>query len=144
MQRPLPLLVIFAIIVVAAAALLPTTSPAPVEITHRNITPVATNTVSVVDDTDSTASAHNVGARTCASSTCHGSPRPDTEHANMIRRDEYMIWLEQDPHSRAYSDLHSPLGKQIFEKLGLTRNGKVPRDDKARYQSTYNNCLQCN
>jgi hypothetical protein len=143
MQRPLPLLVIFAIIVVAAAALLPTTSPAPVEITHRNITPVATNTVSVVDDTNSTASAHNVGARTCASSTCHGSPRPDTEHTNMIRRDEYMIWLEQDPHSRAYSDLNSPLGKQIFEKLGLTQNDKVPRDNKARYQSTYNNCLQC-
>ena len=143
MQRPLPLLVIFAIIVVAAAALLPTTNPLPVQLALRTFTPVSTTILSTVDDAKPTPNAHNVGARTCASSTCHGSPRPDTEHANMIRRDEYMIWLEQDPHSRAYTDLNSPLGKQIFDKLGLTKNGKIPRGNKARYQSTYNNCLQC-
>jgi len=138
MQRPLPLLLIVAIIVVVGAALFPITNPTPVKVIQRSLTPVATT-----DNPDSTTSVHNVGARTCASSTCHGSPRPDTQHANMIRRDEYMIWLEQDPHYRAYTDLDSPLGKQIFAKLGLTNNGKVPRGKKARYQSTYNNCLQC-
>ena len=143
MPRPLPQLVIFAIIVGVAAALLPTTHPTPVQLPHRNLTPVATNTGASVDETNSTRDAHNVGARTCASSTCHGSPRPDTQHANTIRRDEYIIWLEQDPHARAYTDLDSPLGKQIFAKLGLTNNGKVPGDNKARYRSTYNNCLQC-
>jgi hypothetical protein len=143
MPRPLPQLVIFAIIVAVVAAILPTTNPVSVQIIHRNLTPVTTNTVATIDDALSTANAHNVGARTCASSTCHGSPRPDTEHADMIRRDEYTIWLEQDPHARAYTDLDSPLGKQIFAKLGLTKNGKVPRSNKARYQSTYNNCLQC-
>ena len=143
MQRPLSQLVIFAIIVAAAAALLPITSSAPAKIDQRNVTPISSNIVPATDSTDSAAHAHNVGARTCASSTCHGSPRPDTTHANMIRRDEYIIWLEQDPHSRAYTDLSSPLGKQIFTKLGLTKNGKVPQGNEKRYQSTYNNCLQC-
>ena len=143
MQRSIPQLVILAIIVVAAAALLPTTNPLPVQLAQHTFTPVSSTILSTVDDAKSTPNAHNVGARTCASSTCHGSPRPDTEHANMIRRDEYMIWLEQDPHARAYTDLDSPLGKQMFEKLGLTKNGRVARGNKARYQSTYNNCLQC-
>ena len=143
MQRPIPQLVIFATIVVAAAALLPTASSPPIQLSRPMLTRVATNTASAIDDTNSRANAHNVGARTCASSTCHGSPHPDTEHANMIRRDEYIIWLDQDPHARAFTDLNSRLGKQIFEKLGLTRNGNVSRDNKARYQSTYNNCLQC-
>jgi hypothetical protein len=144
MQRLLPQLVIFAtIVVMVATALLPITSSTPIKVTQRNFSPVATTTVSIADNTNSSANAHNVGARTCASSTCHGSPRPDIKHANMIRRDEYTIWLEQDPHSRAYADLNSLQGKQIFDKLGLTKNGKIPHENKARYQTTYNNCLQC-
>lgn len=143
MQRPLPQLAIFATIVLAAAALLPTTTSSPRGLTPILLTRVATNTKPATDDAPPNPKAHNVGARTCASSTCHGSPRPDTEHPNMIRRDEYITWLDQDPHARAYTDLDSALGKQIFEKLGLTLNGNVSRGNKTRYQSAYNNCLQC-
>ena len=143
MQRPLPLILIIAFIVVSAAALIPTTSPQTIKFSRPVVLQVTTKNVSVVKNTNSAAHAHNVGARTCASSTCHGSPRPDTQNDSMIRRDEYIIWLEQDPHSRSFTDLNSTLGKQIFEKLGLTNKGNVSRGNKARYQSTYNNCLQC-
>ncbi|MBT4691851.1 MAG: hypothetical protein HOB73_00725, partial [Planctomycetaceae bacterium] len=102
MQRSLSKLLVFPVIIMAAAVLFPITSPIPVKVIPHSLTPVASTIASEIDDSSPTSNAHNVGARTCASSTCHGSPRPDTEHANMIRRDEYMIWLEQDAHARAY------------------------------------------
>jgi len=143
MIRPVSHLVIFVIFVAAATILLPSAHLMPIQQTHPNNQLIATTFVSAIDSDKQSASAHNVGARTCASSTCHGSPRADTENANRIRRDEYTIWLEQDPHARAYTDLDSPLGKQIFEKLGLTNDGQISRSNMALYKLTYNNCLEC-
>ncbi|MEC7564523.1 MAG: multiheme c-type cytochrome [Planctomycetota bacterium] len=131
----LPMLTV-TILVIAAASLLFPDIPSP--IATVTATP-AKDTVTQPGENNH----HNVGARTCASSTCHGSPKPDTEHPSMIRRDEYFTWLEKDPHARAFDDLDSPLGKQIFEKLGLTRDGKVPAVSQQLYNTVYNNCLQC-
>ena len=72
----LPMLTV-TILVIAAASLLFPDIPSP----------IATVTATPAKDTvthPGENNHHNVGARTCASSTCHGSPKPDTEHPSHV------------------------------------------------------------
>jgi len=76
-----------------------------------------------------------LGARSCASSACHGNVEPDTRGG--VRRNEYIVWLEKDPHADAYESLQAPLGLQILDNLGIRREEAIV--DRTAYQE----CLAC-
>lgn len=67
------------------------------------------------------------GVATCAGSTCHG--RAEGNGA-VVRQDEIATWQEPSSpsgaHSRAYSVLASPRGRQIAQSLGLGAATSAP------------------
>ena len=57
------------------------------------------------------------GVASCAGSTCHGATRPLGAHG--IRQDEYFVWQQRDPHSRAHLALSGAEGRRIGARLGI-------------------------
>lgn len=57
------------------------------------------------------------GVASCAGSTCHGATRPLGTHG--IRQDEYFVWQQRDPHSRAHLALAADRGRRIGARLGI-------------------------
>ncbi|MEM6933391.1 MAG: multiheme c-type cytochrome [Pseudomonadota bacterium] len=57
------------------------------------------------------------GVQTCANSQCHGSAtiNPDSR----VNRNEFTVWLNQDPHSKSYRSLQSDRAQRIAANLGL-------------------------
>lgn len=91
---------------------------------------------------DAHASLDMIGARTCASTACHGSvrrdPRSQGAFSEFIRRDEYVFWSDHDPHARSLLTLDSERSHIIYARLGIKdAQGKV-LDQRA-----YDNCRAC-
>jgi len=78
----------------------------------------------------------NLGARSCSSTTCHGSVRPDSTNDDRMRLDEYLVWLEEDPHRRAYATLSGERSESIFRNLGLS-------PDDEQYRQVMQKCIAC-
>lgn len=83
-----------------------------------------------------------IGARSCASTACHGSVRPDRRalrlQGEFIRRDEYVFWSDHDPHARSLLTLESDRSARMYLRLGIKdAQGKVV-DERG-----YNNCRAC-
>jgi hypothetical protein len=78
----------------------------------------------------------NLGARSCSSTTCHGSVRADSTNDNRMRRDEYLVWLEEDPHQRAHAVLSGERSESIFRNLGLS-------PDDQQYRQVMQKCIAC-
>lgn len=57
------------------------------------------------------------GVTTCANAQCHGSATVNPE--SRVNRNEYTIWHNQDPHSKAYKSLESDRARRIATNLGL-------------------------
>lgn len=57
------------------------------------------------------------GVASCAGGTCHAATKPLGESG--IRRDEYFIWQQRDPHARAALTLASPLSQRMGRTLGI-------------------------
>lgn len=83
-----------------------------------------------------------IGARSCASTACHGSVHPDPRSqradSDFIRRDEYIVWMDRDPHARSLRTLETEPARKMFEALGI-KNATGEIID----QRGYNNCLNC-
>jgi hypothetical protein len=85
---------------------------------------------------------HAVGASSCAATACHGSVKPDIRAAatgsNFIRRDEYIVWSDRDPHARSLLTLENERSTQMLRKLAI-------KDDSGRIvdEAKYNNCRRC-
>ncbi len=77
--------------------------------------------------TSSETASHYVGVTSCAASNCHGG---DGTHG--LARSEYSIWIQDDPHSRAYSTLFDQDSRRMARNLKL----KTPA-----HQATI--CLNC-
>lgn len=77
-----------------------------------------------------------LGALSCAATACHGSVAADLRPGN-IRRNEYVFWFENDPHSRAYDTLDGKLSRIILDRLAIRREGKILD------QAAFDNCLAC-
>jgi hypothetical protein len=71
----------------------------------------------------------HLGVATCASSVCHGSVTPSSDHD--VQLDEFVTWSHEDKHSRAYAALTGEKGRAIAAKLGIAD----ARTEKA--------CLDC-
>lgn len=76
-----------------------------------------------------------LGVGSCSAAACHGAVEPRARGG--VRHDEYHIWLEDDPHARAYSALRGPQGTAILERLHVVRDGQVI--DPAGWR----NCVAC-
>lgn len=76
-------------------------------------------------------------AASCASTACHGGPRPGVAQSSAIRGAEYPLWLERDPHAQAYRSLCSELGTSILQRLNILEGMEIT--DRA----AFNNCLAC-
>jgi hypothetical protein len=59
----------------------------------------------------------HLGVASCASSTCHGLTGP-APGAN-VQLNEYVTWVRQDRHARAYEVLLSPESQRIARNLGI-------------------------
>ena len=58
-----------------------------------------------------------LGALSCASSGCHGSPSPVTNGA--IEQNEFTTWIENDKHAEAYEVLLSEDSRLIARNLNI-------------------------
>lgn len=65
-----------------------------------------------------------MGAMTCASSACHGSP--SALKGTSVSRNEFIIWLRSDRHSQAWKSLQSEDGMIIARHLGISK----PEEDQ--------------
>jgi nitrate reductase cytochrome c-type subunit len=63
-----------------------------------------------------------MGAGTCASSNCHGSPVP--RNATNVLQNEYTTWSKKDAHSKAWRVLTSEDSKKIGYNLGISDPSK--------------------
>lgn len=61
-------------------------------------------------------SASRVGVASCSASSCHGGPK-GTDHA--VTSFAATIWMERDPHARAYEVLHSQRSRRMADLLGI-------------------------
>ncbi len=76
-------------------------------------------------------------AASCASTACHGGPRPGVNNTAAIRGAEYPAWLNRDPHAQAYRSLCSEQGTRILERLKILDGANII--DRAGF----NDCLAC-
>ncbi|MCH7726798.1 MAG: hypothetical protein IH991_10005 [Planctomycetes bacterium] len=76
------------------------------------------------------------GSLSCTNATCHGNLQADTRPGK-IRRNEYFVWSERDPHAKAYDvlieDWTSDASTSIAKKLGI----------KSMSEPQFANCLAC-
>lgn len=63
-----------------------------------------------------------MGAGTCASSNCHGSPVP--RNVTNVLQNEYTTWSKKDAHSKAWRVLTSEDSKKIGLNLGISDPSK--------------------
>lgn len=77
-----------------------------------------------------------LGARSCAASACHGGIAPDPRFP-LSRRNEYVTWLDKDPHSRSYHTLNNELSLAILARLDQ------PTDDDTTRAKRLANCFAC-
>ncbi len=77
-----------------------------------------------------------LGARSCAASACHGGIDPDPRFP-LSQRNEYVAWLDKDPHSRSYQTLHNELSTAILARLARAT------DDDATRAKRLANCFGC-
>jgi len=61
--------------------------------------------------------AGHLGVTTCGSSACHGAAQPWRN--SPVQQDEFLVWIKQDPHAKAYKALLSDDGRRIARNLGL-------------------------
>lgn len=86
-----------------------------------------------------------VGSRSCGSSNCHGSVRPD-RNEDRIRRNEFLVWFEQDPHAQAGETLHGEASRNIVARLSKgTSRGTSSPSRQANVVPAWENslCLSC-
>jgi Cytochrome c554 and c-prime len=70
-------------------------------------------------------SPEHLGVATCASSLCHGSVQP--LNVSHVQQNEYVVWSQFDPHSRAYRSLLEERGRAIGRRLGLSAPHTAPQ-----------------
>ncbi len=75
------------------------------------------------------------GVMSCTATACHGSVA--VPHVDATSRHEAVFWFEFDPHARAAEALQSPAGREMLDKLEITRAGQVV-DERG-----YRNCEAC-
>jgi hypothetical protein len=78
-----------------------------------------------------------LGARSCAAAACHGGHDPDPRFS-LSRRNEFMIWLDKDPHSRSVRTLQSEASQQILRRLQV-----IDANSEVRDQAGMANCFAC-
>ncbi|TVP98957.1 MAG: hypothetical protein EA381_11135 [Planctomycetaceae bacterium] len=78
-----------------------------------------------------------ISAASCAASGCHGGPRPGVADPASGGLSAYPLWLERDPHARAWDSLCKPDGVAMMNRLGILVDGQIA--DLAGF----NNCLAC-
>ena len=61
--------------------------------------------------------AQRLGVASCAQSFCHGSAKPLA--ATSVLQNEYITWLNFDPHAKAYATLRNAKSRAIAKRLGL-------------------------
>ncbi len=59
----------------------------------------------------------HLGVATCSNGVCHGAAQKFKE--SNVMQNEFSIWQEFDPHSRAFAVLEKQASKDIARKLGL-------------------------
>jgi hypothetical protein len=78
-----------------------------------------------------------ISAASCAASGCHGGPRPGVADPASGGLSAYPLWLERDPHARAWDSLCKPAGVAMMNRLGILVDGQIADLDG------FNNCLAC-
>ncbi|HZL87881.1 MAG TPA: multiheme c-type cytochrome [Pirellulaceae bacterium] len=77
-----------------------------------------------------------VGMMSCSSASCHGQPVDDAFRTGPARQ-EFSLWLESDPHSKAAHTLNSPEFRRILAVVSSGReNGPVSAE-------VYVRCARC-
>jgi hypothetical protein len=62
------------------------------------------------------------GAASCSARACHGGNSPASD--GLLSRTEYTLWIESDPHAKAYSVLFGERSLEIMKKLPV--RGRPP------------------
>jgi hypothetical protein len=57
-----------------------------------------------------------VGVSSCATVSCHGGPKAGNHDVQTFA---FTIWMNDDPHARAYETLHSPRSKRMAQLLRI-------------------------
>jgi len=77
-----------------------------------------------------------LGARSCAATACHGGIAADPRYP-LSQRNEYVFWLDHDPHARAHRTLSNERSRSILKRLARpNESGEI----QARRLA---NCLGC-
>ncbi|HUG91277.1 MAG TPA: multiheme c-type cytochrome [Planctomycetaceae bacterium] len=91
------------------------------------------------------------GSLSCSTAACHGAipfarPADASERpgGGAIRRDEYHVWLQHDPHARAYQALFSARSERMIERLARAAAASSGVEAAAEhYQRVWRRCLAC-
>ena len=76
------------------------------------------------------------GSGSCSSTACHGSVAPRFSPTTDIRHDEHTIWINRDPHARAYQVLYNTRSQNISKLLAGPGGKILPAPEDTR-------CLAC-
>lgn len=64
-----------------------------------------------------TSASTHLGVASCSGSSCHGALEPWPN--STVQQNEFSLWQDKDPHSKAYKTLMSAESKRIAKNLGL-------------------------
>ena len=59
---------------------------------------------------------YTIGTSSCGTVSCHGGPKSENHDVQTF---SYTIWMNDDPHSKAYEVLHLPRSRTMARQLGL-------------------------
>ncbi len=77
------------------------------------------------------------GAQACATSNCHGGPRPGVSQPSARRGMEYQLWVENDPHAQSWRTMCSDESIAIMQRL------KIMDGNDIIDPVGFDNCLAC-
>ena len=76
-------------------------------------------------------------AQSCATSNCHGGPRPGVAQPSARRGAEFHLWIENDPHARSWRTLCSDESLEMMRRLKIVQGTEIVDADG------FDNCLAC-
>ncbi|MCG8651441.1 MAG: cytochrome c family protein, partial [Pirellulales bacterium] len=76
-------------------------------------------------------------AVSCATSNCHGGPRPGVASPQARRGAEYQLWQERDPHADSWRTICGDESLQMMRRLGIMEENQIVD------QAGFDNCLAC-
>jgi hypothetical protein len=131
------LAVVLPVVLLFARSVAPAQSPVPSEEVQASFAPDIGSLREPLLEPTFDRTLNLEGAPRCAAASCHGGPHPGIASPTALRGNEYLLWLERDPHAQSWRTICSDASVAMMRRLKIMSGNEIVDRDG------FNNCLAC-